>query len=92
MLAKINQKKQEFKERNPKKYWTLRITGIIIMILLFFFLHAKEIEKGIDEYRKTENTEKVMKLIGDALMDEVRENGEALLRLLGAEDNRKGGK
>ena len=83
MLAKIKAKKEEFKAKNPKKYWTFRIIGIVIMLHIFIFLHAKEIEKGVVEYRKAENNEKLIQLIGDQLKDEIVENGEALLRLIG---------
>lgn len=89
MLAKIKEKKQEFKEQNPKKYWTLRVIGIIIMLILFIFLHAKEIEKGYDEWQKAENKEKLIQLIGDAFMDEVQKNSEALMRLIGLQEGGK---
>ena len=83
MLAKIKVRKERIKANHKRLYWSLRITGILIMLIIFFFLHAKEIEKGIQEWKNAEDNKTLIIYIERALMDEVKENSEAFTRLIG---------
>ena len=80
-------KRQRLKEmekivKESKWYWPLKIIFLIIFFIIMCFLNATEIKKGVEEYRKSENTEKLLKLIGNEIEDNLRENAVATYEII----------